>query len=144
MAARATVVVGQASGVVINGRVYSGRNICVANDGTVTVDGEVASGTANVPVNITVTGAVSEVTGVNVSLKCASAGTVTLTTGDVHVTGAVTGNVHTTNGDVTTGSVGGDVMVVNGDVRHTATRRARPSRVGNPSSANTTVHHNVF
>jgi hypothetical protein len=45
-------------------------------------------------------------------------GSVTTMSGDVSVTGSVTGSVRTMSGDVTCGPVGGGVSTMSGDIRH--------------------------
>jgi hypothetical protein len=103
--------------ITINSKSVSGRNIVVVN-GRVIVDGKDETPESK-EINIVVTGDVEKLE-VDACSKIEVNGNVhnvkTLS-GDVEISGVVSGNVQTMSGDVKCGDIGGSVSTMSGDVK---------------------------
>lgn len=104
--------------VTIDGRKFTGNNVTIDGNGKVIIDGKVQDGELVGEIHVSVNGDVETVENTNGSVTCNSAGRVQTTNGRVQVKGDVTGDIKTTNGDVTANQVHGKVSTVNGDISH--------------------------
>lgn len=102
--------------VTIDGKTFSGNNVSINGNGKVIVDGKVQDGELVGEIHVSVIGDVESVENTNGSVTCQNAGRVQTTNGRVRVNGDVTGDVKTTNGDVTANVIKGKVSTVNGDI----------------------------
>jgi len=102
--------------ITINGKSYKGNSITIIND-KVIIDGKEVE-TDEKTINITVEGSITK-------LKVDSCNTLevggdvhklTTMSGDVEVSGNVTGSIETMSGDVDCGDVGGGIETMSGDV----------------------------
>ena len=104
--------------ITINGKTFEGDSISISNN-KVTIDGNEIK-VDEKEINILVEGSINNITldhcnkfGVAGNVK-----TISTMSGDVDVTGDVTGNVSTMSGDVDCGNVGGKIDTMSGDVKH--------------------------
>lgn len=88
--------------VQINGKTYKGKNVSIVN-GEVFVDGKIQSEfTTQKNIRIQISGNVH---------------TVESQSGDVEISGGVSGDVSSASGDIKCGAVGGSVQTASGDVK---------------------------
>jgi len=102
--------------IVIDGREFSGSNVTIEGNGSVTVDGVVQSGSLVGPISIEVFGNVESLKNTSGDVKVAGdCGSINTVSGDVDAK-AVSGNVTTVSGDVMCSSIAGSVKTVSGDI----------------------------
>ena len=101
--------------IVVDGKEFTG-DIFSINDGKVIVDGVVQEGELVGDINIQVFGDVENLQNTNGVVECQKATAISTTNGTIKVKGDVTGNVTTTNGDVSASKIFGKVKTVNGDI----------------------------
>jgi hypothetical protein len=123
------------SSITINGNTYSGNNIVVTNGKvfvngkdvtpdskhiTITVEGNVDEIKVDVCSGVSILGNVKNIntTSGDVIVTGEVSGSVETTSGDVEIGGNVTGNVETTSGDVECQNISGSVSTVSGDIKH--------------------------
>lgn len=102
--------------VVIDGRVFSGKNIDIVN-GKVIVDGEEQEGSLSGNIHIEVNGYVERIE---------------TERGEVTVNGN-SGSISTMSGDVTCGDVAGNIKTISGDIRSAAIAGSVETMSGNIS-----------
>ena len=104
--------------ITINGNTYSGNSVVVTN-GKVIINGKDVTPDSK-EINISVNGDVSElnVDACNKILIHGNVKDISTKSGDVDVTGDVSGNVNTMSGDVDCQNVGGSIKTMSGDVKH--------------------------
>ena len=102
--------------IVIGGNAYSGNSVVVTN-GKVIIDGKDVTPDAK-EINISVQGDVAElkVDACNKVSVTGNVGSFSGRTGDVEISGDVSGDVQTTTGEVSCGAVSGSVSTSTGDV----------------------------
>lgn len=102
--------------VTVNGKVYTGDNVTIV-DGKVMVNGKDVTPNGKT-INISVQGNIAQ-------LKCdvctkievtGDAGRLETMSGDVTVSGSVSGGIKTMSGDITCGNVSGSVETMSGDI----------------------------
>lgn len=106
------------STISINGNTYSGNSIVVTN-GKVIINGKDVTPDSK-EINIKVDGNIDELK-VDVCNKVEITGDVSnvkTQSGDVEISGNVTGSIQTMSGDVDCGTVGGSISTMSGDVKH--------------------------
>lgn len=102
----------------INGVNYSGNNIIISN-GKVVINGKDVTPDSK-DINIKVEGNIDklvvdscnkiEITGAVLDIKTQS--------GDIDISGSVTGSISTMSGDIDCGNVGGSIKTMSGDIKH--------------------------
>ena len=103
----------------INGAIYSGDNIVITNN-KILVNGKDVTPDSK-EINISVVGNIEQLK-VDACNKVSVEGSVTsisTQSGDVEVTGDISGGVQTMSGDVNCGNVGGSISTMSGDIRYT-------------------------
>ena len=106
------------STISINGNTYSGNSIVVTN-GKVIINGKDVTPDSK-EINIKVDGNIDELK-VDVCNKVEITGDVSnvkTQSGDVEISGNVTGSIQTMSGDVDCGTVGGSISTMSGDIKH--------------------------
>ena len=106
------------STITINGNTYSGNSIVVTN-GKVVINGKDVTPDSK-EINISVEGNIEELK-VDACNKVEITGDVSnvkTQSGDVEISGNVTGSIQTMSGDVDCGNVGGSISTMSGDVKH--------------------------
>lgn len=104
--------------IIVNGKTYHGNCITV-NNNNIIIDGVNVTPDGK-EINITVDGNINELK-VDVANNIKITGNVTniqTKSGDVDVSGNVTGSIQTTSGDVDCGTVGGSIKTMSGDIKH--------------------------
>lgn len=105
------------SQVIINGKNYIGTQVYITN-GKVIIDGKNYTPDSK-EINIQVDGNIEELK-VDTCQKCivnGNAGYVQTGSGDLEISGDITGNLQTGSGDIECGNVGGSVQTGSGDVK---------------------------
>jgi len=102
--------------VIVDGRDFVGRNVTINGD-RVIVDGVTQPGSLVNLVQVVVHGdcEMAEVTRGHITIN-GNAGRVKTASGDVEITGNVTGNVETMSGDVQAMSIHGSTRTMSGDI----------------------------
>ena len=106
------------STISINGNTYSGNSIVVTN-GKVIINGKDVTPDSK-EINIKGDGDIDELK-VDACNKVEITGDVSnvkTQSGDVEISGNVTGSIQTMSGDVDCGTVGGSISTMSGDVKH--------------------------
>lgn len=106
--------------ITINGNSISGRNISI-NNGKITIDGENITIEDEKTINISVQGDIDKlkVDRCNICEVTGNVGSVKTVSGDVSITGDVSGgDVTSVSGDVKCGHVAGKVSTVSGNIKH--------------------------
>lgn len=104
--------------ITINNKTYVGNSITITN-GKVIIDGKDTTPDAK-EINISVDGNIEElnVDACNKVFVNGSVGDIRTQSGDVDVSGDVSGMISTMSGDVKCGNVGGKISTMSGDVKH--------------------------
>lgn len=104
--------------IFVNSKSYSGINVSIQN-GRVFIDGQLIHCDDKI-INITVQGDIErlDVDACNDINVTGDVGEINTKSGDVQVSGSVTGSVRATSGDIKCGSVGGSVTTKSGDIKH--------------------------
>ena len=104
--------------IIINGNNYSGNNVIISN-GKVIIDGkDVTPDSKNI--EIKVDGNIEQLS-VDACNKVEITGNVSnvkTKSGDVDISGDVSGSIQTMSGDVDCGNVGGSISTMSGDVKN--------------------------
>ena len=106
------------STISINGNTYSGNNIVITN-GKVIINGKDVTPNSK-EINIKVDGDIDElkVDACNKIEIIGDVSNVKTQSGDVEISGNVTGSIQTMSGDVDCGTVGGSISTMSGDIKH--------------------------
>jgi hypothetical protein len=106
------------STITINGNTYSGNNIVVTK-GKVIINGKDVTPDSK-EININVEGNIEElkVDTCDSIIINGDVSNITTQSGDVEISGNVTGSIQTMSGDVDCGTVGGSISTMSGDIKH--------------------------
>lgn len=101
----------------INGRSFFGKNISI-NNNKIIIDGKDVTPDSK-EISITVEGNIEKlsVDVCNELTVTGDVGKINTMSGDVDISGNVTGNIETMSGDVHCGNVGGNIKTMSGNVR---------------------------
>ena len=104
--------------VIINGVVYNGNNLSIRGN-KVIIDGkDVTPDSKSIQINVDSNIHTLEVDNCEKITVTGNVGNVKTLSGDVDITGDVSGSIQTMSGDVDCGSIGGSVSTMSGDIKH--------------------------